>query len=493
MGRALSNNTALAFAVESALATLPGSPVWKRIQPNTITKFGADTSKVARDPMTNTRQRQKGTIVDLDSGVEIEHDLTMELMSDFLPYFMYTVFKGPANSPFTATAVTATGYTVAAGGALAQSTLIYASGFLTAANNGLKVVGAASTGTEIKTSGLSVEAGILGAQNARVEIAGVQGASGDIQIDASGNITSTVLDFTTLGLTVGCWGYNGGTATVNQFATAADRGWFRVRAIAAHLLTIDRRSQTWTTDNGSGKTIHLYFGRFLRDVATDHADYSELSVQWEALYKNLGVTPGTDEYQYAKGNYANELTFNLPLTSKSTVKMAWIGTDTPVPTTVRATNANAPVRPVDVVAVNTTADIARLRVINVDETGITTDFKSMTLSIKNNVNPEKVLAVLGARFMNLGNLEVDIDTAVLFTLSDVLAAIRTNRTCSMDIALRNDDGGLVLDCPAVTLDSGELDFVRNETIKVNIKEAAFPDPILGYVLGITLLPYVPAS
>ena len=36
MSRVLTNNTSLAYAIESALGVLPGSPVWHELEPNSI-------------------------------------------------------------------------------------------------------------------------------------------------------------------------------------------------------------------------------------------------------------------------------------------------------------------------------------------------------------------------------------------------------------------------------------------------------------------------
>ena len=98
--------------------------------------------------------------------------------------------------------MTSTGYTVPALGDLTAGLLIHAKGFPTAANNGLKVVASSSTGTEIKASGLTAES-LTAARGATVEVAGVQGDTADITLNSSGNLTSTTLDFTTLGLNIG--------------------------------------------------------------------------------------------------------------------------------------------------------------------------------------------------------------------------------------------------------------------------------------------------
>jgi len=498
MSRVSTNTVSLAYAIEQTLGVLPGSPIWKLLEPNTINSFGPEITTVSRNPISKDRQRKKGTITDLDSKAEFEADLTMEHFRDFSEGFVFSQYNGPikfgAQETDTLTDVTATGYTVTANGDVADDTLLYARGFTTVANNGLKVAAGTSTATEVKATGLTLEA--APPANASLEVCGIQGAAGDIQIDASGNIGSTLLDFTTLDLTVGQVMWVGGDADITRFGTAAVpsdmRGFARITIITANLLTVDKKANTWVADAGAAKTIHLYFGKFLRNVPVDDADFIERSFQFEAAYPDLEAV-GTDAYEYAKGNYCNEMTLNLPLADKATVTFGFIGTDTDPATITRATNAATPIVPSQAVAFNTSSDIGRLRVTETDETGLSTYFKDISLTLNNNVSPEKVLGTLGAAFMNTGNFEVDVDAKMLFTNRLVSEAIRNNTTVTLDFSLRNDDGGLFLDFPAVTLSGGDKEFPENETITINTPAQAFQDPILGTSIGVSLFGVLPGA
>ena len=115
----------------------------------------------------------------------------------------------------------------------------------------------------------------------------------------------------------------------------------------------------------------------------------------------------------------------------------------------------------------------------------------MTININNNVSPEKVLAVLGARYMNSGNFELDIEAQLVFTNSDVVAAISENRTVTMDMLLKNDDGGMALDIASMTLGAGDMEFPLNESVRINITGQAFKDEILETSIGVTFFPYIP--
>lgn len=495
MGRVLTNTISLEVATEQTPGVLPGSPIWRTVEPNGIGKFGPSLKKMERMPISKNRQHRKGALVDLDSTVEFEADITYAHMLMFSEGLFFSVFKGPFSTPavFEPTAVTATGYTVASGGALAAGALIVARGFANAANNGLKVVLTMSTATEIKAAGLVVET--AAPAGATVEVAGVQGAVADFAINAALNLQATAFNWSTgTNIVAGQFIWIGDIAgATNSFANAADRGFARVVSVSATILVLAKKGQAFVADPGTGKSINVLFGRFVRNVAVDHADYLETTFQFELGYENLQNPGPGDEYEYATGNFANELTFDFPLANKGTIKASFVGLTTANPTVTRATNAGTPKVSVATGAVNTVSDFMRLRITNVDETGLTTDFKSLTMTVRNNVTPEKVLGTLGGKYVNAGMLDVEITANVVFTSSDVIKAIRDNRTVTMEVGFRNDDGGFVFDVPAMCIGEGDKDFPVNQSVSINLKSYAFQDPVLGSSVSLSTFPYLPAS
>lgn len=500
-GRSLTNKFGVSFIEETTLGVLPGSPVWAILEPNAnISKWGNEIKTTPRDPISKLKQRRKGEITDADSGVEIEADLTLESIRDFMPGVYLSKWKGglvwagkEGNGP---TAIAATSITVPnIGAALAQNTLIRVRGAGVKANNAVFLVGAGSTTTSIVITGGTVE---TPPANCTVEVCGVQaGVAGDVQLNGSGNLISTTLNFTTLPLFVGQYLNVGDSANANFYfasgvpATGANFGLARIEAIAANLITLSHRPvSAWTVDAGAGKTIRLLFGRWIRNVDVFNADYLEHSYQFEGVFKDLGGV-GTDYFEYPAGNYIDSVELDLPLTNKATVKYSLIGTITADPTTSRASGASAAVLPNMTDELSTTPDIARLRVLNTDESGLSTDFKSLKITLTQNATREKVLGTKGAKYMNVGNFEVNLDADLLFTNFDVIAAVNSNRTVSIDYSLKNNDGGFVMDVPAMTLGDGKRTFPKNESIHAGVKGMSFIDPTLGYSSSLSIFPYLP--
>jgi hypothetical protein len=510
MGRVITNGTTLSFAREASLGVLPGSPQWYELEPNGINSFGTTISKEARSPISQARARRKGVVTDLDSAVEIEADLTLAHLRLFAEAFLFSAAVGA--DAYLTSAATATGYTVpalsaaqagrllySAAGAGAVS-LIYASGFLTDANNGLNPVTAAHApaATEIKVAGNVAE--VPAATNlVEVQVAGVRGAAGDIKVDANGDLTSIVLDFTTLGIAPGQTIHVGGLDVTHQFFNEENLGFARVRTVAAHKLTLDKTDTVFVlddgTDTGAGGAnlrIDILFGQFVRNVGVNNSGWREISNQFELASPNL-MTAGATGYEYSLGNYADALSITIPLSGKATTTLGFVGTDTLKPSEVRASGAANAKAGGQVEAFGSASDIARLRVQDTDEAGLTTDFKSATFTLTNNVAGEKVIAKLGPKYLNVGNIEVDVESQVIFTNPDVIERIRCNRTVGLDWILRNGDGGVAFDLPTGTLGGGGREYPANQSVMLNATFMAHEENEYGYTLGMSFFPVLPAT
>jgi len=507
MGRVSTNLVSLAYSVEASLGVLAGSPSWKLLEPNNVTAFGATITKVARDPISPDRQRRKGVVVDLDSTVEFEHDLTREVVIDFLEAFSFASARYPyvtgttrvgvqrsGASPYgenlSAVAATDDFQHDAIGGAYTAGRLVFSRGFTNSANNGMHEVDSGSTTTSTVTTSSLVDETPGNTANATMEPAGVRGATADLTwTDATKTLASTVLDFTTLGLTVGQTCHVGGLTSTNQFAGGV--GYGRVSSIAANALIFDKFEGTLAADDaGTGKDIDLLYGAFIRNVTASDADFLERSFHFELALPDLDDTP-LDEYMYAKGNYANQVTFNLPLTEKAVVEVGFVGTDTTNPSTSRETNAATPIEAEQTSAFGTASDVARLAVEELDEDALTTCFKSVSLTLNNQANPEKCLGTLGATYMNTGNYLVDLETQVLFTNGDVAAHIKNNETVTFGFIITNDDGALAVDVPSMTLGDGSLELPRDESVLINLAGEGYKDAVKGYTAAFSLIPAVP--
>jgi len=536
MSRVLTNNVILSYVIESSLGTAPVADndldLWRLLEPNSVGAFGAEISTVARRPISQERGRKKGTVTNLESSVEVEADLTMDAFTDFAEGF---VFAEMANVEFDLKSdsgglpppavATTDDFTVDSVSTLlagkmvyalgAGKSLVYALGYTNAANNGIHelAVDVAATDTTIQVaSTLVAETPGL---NASLQVCGIRVSDGDLTLTVSGSTATLVsaadiADWATLGLQAGQYilvgSPNGSGVVVNALGTAAGAaddtyGYARITSIASGTLNLDKLPSTWgTADNTGDGEADILFGRFLRNVAVtadaDDTRYLERSYQFEAVYPDLGGV-GTDEYEYAVGNFVNELALNMPLTDKATATWGFIGTTTEDITATRknvgATTPHGPansVSPLRSTALNTSSSFAALST-DVISSASDVCFKSLTLTIGNNVSPENCLGTLGASFVNAGLFEVNIEGQMLFTDKAIVNAIKNNTTVTFAAVLSNDNGAFAFDIPAMTLGGGDREFPVDQSVLVNITGEAFNDPtgtIPDVSLGISLFP-----
>lgn len=529
MARVLTNNTSLRYAVESSIGVLPGSPKWRLLEPNSVNTFGAEITTTERRPISAERGRKKGTVVDLASAAEWEADLTLDSFADFAEGF---VFAEWANVEFDLTAdkmkgsalnANATGNVFELGAALSTFTngatfvgkttysatgarsLYHARGYANAANNGLHEQAAAvttgSTSIPVSTSLVTETA----PANAVLELCGVRVTDGDLTLTVSGStatlVSSTdVTNWATLGVRAGMFIHIGSAdssgAVQNALqASAADdtSGYARVTSVSGATLNLDKIPSGWANANNAGTGVaDVLFGRYLRNVGVDKdADderYLERSYQFELAYPDLGGV-GTDEYEYAIGNFANELAISIPLAEKATATWGFVGTNNDNITGTRKTNAANALSPLRTTAINTSSDVVSLTT-DVVSSASDVCFKTLTLTIGNNVSPEKCVGTLGARFVNTGLFEVNLEGQMLFTNKQIVNAIKNNTTVTLLAILRNQDGTIVLDIPSMTFGDGSREFPVDQSVLVNLSGQAINDPsgtIPNVSLGISMI------
>lgn len=489
----------LRSVTETSLAVAPTTG-WLTLQPDQagITDFYLKTTTVAPSPMSVLRQMEAPELVDADAAPKIAADLTLDHMYAFREGMMLSVTKhsgGTGVSRFFVTARTSTDYTVPAGGALQAGTLVHAKGFVNSANNGLFVVGSSSTGTAIKVSGGVAET--VSGYTATVEVVGFRGASGDIQIDASGNITSTVADFTTMGVNAGQVIYVGGVpGTAFAFATAGYGGFVMVTTVAAAKLTTTPVFRQWTqvgADTGVGKTIDLYWTSWLREVALDNADYLEPSYQMELSIPGIGAANAT-VYCYAQGQTVDQ--FEITAASKALIKLGLMfsGTFVTSPSTSRSTGPSTAQAVFERQRFNAVTKQPYLRFTD-GTTGavVSNKFESWKLTHKNGVSPIKQQGTFGTAENIIGKAEVMIDAELFVNQVDGINAAPANTTIAFGSGFRNGDGGVFFAVPSLKFTETPITFPANGPVKLSVKSAGFRDAVGNYTLGLSMFGYLPAT
>lgn len=499
-----SNVTGLRYAEESAvLGVLPGSPVWYPLEPNSYDDFGGSIATIARNPINAGRQRKKGVVTDLDAAGGFNSDLTQFNLKRLLQGFMFADLgeKGttaPINGTLeviTAVDTTADEYSAAAGmDAFAAGDIVFAEGFTDAANNGIKVVTGVTAATDIAVAENLVTE--TPPATASIKIVGFEGAAGDIDVDATGSLpalTSTLADFTTMGLIPGEWIYIGGDTASLAFSNAVNNGFARINSIVAARLEFDKTDSTMVTEASTTETVQLFFGDAIKNEALP-ANQVRRSYQLE---RTLGDNGTGEQSEYLVGAVPGEFTLNVAQADKITIDLSFVAIDneqrdgaTGVKTGSRPVAVEAP-------AFNTSSDFSRTRLSTVDAAdsnpsplfAFVTDF---TVGINNNVSPNKAVGVLGAFDVSAGTFEVGGSTTAYFADIAATAAVRNNADVTQDFAVVKNNGGILFDIGLIALGDGRANVEQDQAITLPLEIAAGVDKF-NRTLLVMFFDYLPTA
>ncbi|MBP6818347.1 MAG: hypothetical protein KBC46_03485 [Ferrovibrio sp.] len=313
-----SNRTRIAGVRETTIGTTPNTPRLRG-----ITFVGESLSSRPDTVKSDTVRADRMNEDALDVGETNAGGLTFELQYPVDKSMIAEIFAsalqadwvsspsrdndGVADSVISDVAATGGVITVTNATAFVVGHLVRNTGFGVSANNGLfRCTTGSATAPAFASQSLANEAAPSAA--ARMKVVGFEGASGDITATADG-LGSTTLNFTTLGLQVGQWIKIGGSGAGYRLATEACNGWARVSAIGAQALTLDNKPAGWTTDDGSGKTLRVFFGDQLKNGTT------QIGLTFERGF----LSQQTPTYIVQRGMEVNSL--RLPIQAKQTVKL----------------------------------------------------------------------------------------------------------------------------------------------------------------------------
>lgn len=497
-----SNITGLRYAEESTTpGVLPGSPIWVPLEPNSYADFGGQLTTLARNPINPSRQRKKGVITDLDASGGFNTDLTQTNLQDLLQGFFFAD-RRVKDTVTGLTNVDGTNEDFEAASGLdvyATNDLIFTSNFSESVNNGLHRVTAAAATSLTVASDLIDET--PGASSKIVKV-GTQGTAGDIDVDISGSLpalTSTTLDFTTLGLIPGEWIFIGGDNAALAFTNEENNGFKRVKTIAANRLTIDKSDNAMVAETSTTETVQIFVGSVLKNELG-----TLVKRRTYQLERTLGAPdaalPLEIQSEYLVGSVANELTFNIAQADKINADLSFISIDNEQRS--GATGIKSGDRPalVEADAFNTSSDFARFKLATVVEGNEAPDplfayVQEATIVVNNNVSPNKAVAVLGAFDVTAGTFQVSGNMTAYFADVAAVQAVRNNSDITFDAIIAKANAGIVVDMPLLALGDGRLGVEQDQAITLPLSMDAATgaqiDPNMDYTLLMNYFDYLP--
>lgn len=437
------NRVKIAVVEESTLGTTPATPEFEEIRLTGAPDLAFTPQTVTSEELRSDRQVSDLALVGAQAGGSIPFEMSYGSHDSLLEAALFNSWNEKAthlNEDSTEiSAVSATAYTVTNKAKdYAEGMLVRASGFTESGNNRLFRAESGTGATSLVMTGGTIEASPP--TTAKLKQVGFQGETADITALADG-LGSTLLDFETLGLSVGEWIKIGGSDTANQFATAVLNDWARISAIDTNKLTLTDLPSGWTTDSGTGKDIMVFVGDFLRNGILKRTFTVE-----ETFQDHSPVT-----YQYFRGMGVNTVEMTIPAQSIITGTFNFLGTAAEI-TETRFTGAT------DKAAGTTSVMNSSSNVGRIAEDGSPISGKNYVLeasiNINNNLRYQNAVGSIGAVGIGAGECNVSGALNTYFDDKTVAEKVINNSETSFDMRVAKNSQVMLFDLPRIKYSGG---------------------------------------
>lgn len=467
-----SASVGLYMAKEASLNTLPVTPVWQQLEPSEIGDVGGETTQTSRTIIRPDRQNNRGAITDLSASADFTQELSQNNANELMQGFCFAKAHESwrtkwLNSEDTGTTVTAgsgsytlgnTAYSVTG---LKVGSLVKASGFKTAGNNGLKKVTAIDTGV-LSVSGVTAE----DVGDGMLEVVGYEVSA---SLTVTGNVKLNFTDADELGLEPGQWIFIGGDT--NKFS---DNGTFfaRIGEIEEDGLILDFTTNSTAITAESATTIDIFWGITIHN----EKDIDKIRRTTYTIEERLGYADQEQtipQASYVSGCVPSEMTITVENSALSKIQYTFTGCRFYTKKGVLATGTR--VDPWDEKGYNNANEVylACLSIVDADAETTKPDplfayMSSGNITINNNTSPQKAVGVLGAFDVAVGKYQCQVSPSVYFCDVEAITAMQNNIDVGMHIIMSRNNEGIIFDIPMMGLGASIPSVSEGEPITMDL-------------------------
>lgn len=476
-----SNVTGTSYAEEACFKQLD-NPVWRAIEANSYSQFGADVKTVARQPINPTRQQKRGRVTDFDAQAGFNMDITkgawVHLMQGF--FFANARQRGttaPLNgNKVSVTSIKSNVVTLSAGIGASVGSIIKFDGFNNAAIDGKTFTASAVEGTTITVTEAIPDVAAPPA-TAALQIVG------EARDAAAATVVNGVLTIDTgtalSALLPGEWVYIQGTG---------NKGFARVASVVGTVVTFDR-----TSFAPIAKTGHTVF--YLGTILRSESDPNLIKRRTYQLERTLGKDQAGTQAEYITGAVPNQFTLNIPSADKMNADFTFVAGGKEHVTGLQGLKPGTRIPSAGETAYNTSSNVVRMRLTLSSDTnsnamplfGYATD---ANIAINNNVTANKAIGTIGAFDASAGNFEATGNVTAYFTDVAAIDAVVRGVEAQLYTIAALENQGIVFDMPSITLGGGQLAVELNRPITVPLS-ATGAQSKFGHTLLMMHFPYLP--
>lgn len=495
-----SNSTGLRYIQETTFGTTPASGNWYDLEPNSYADFGAEITTINRNPINPSRQDKFGVAVDLDAAGGFNTDLTQENVRDLFQGFFFADEITPSSDLGADATASGTIFSVADGTDYNVGDILWATGYANAANNGLHIITAIST-NDLVVAGSSIVDETAPA-DAQLIVVGHQFASADVDVVVTGDYAHLTTTFDATGLlSPGMPVWVGGDGASTDFVNTENNGPKRVKSVTSTQITFDKSDSDMVAETGTGLTIQIFFPRVIKNQTG-----TSIVRRSYTLERTLGApddaSPSQIQAEYLVGCVPNEMTWNIQTADKINLDLAFLAlSSTTVDGATALLSAGGTVNAVEEAdAFNTSSDFTRIRMAvhsTSDEapTPLFAYIQELTLTVNNNLSPDKAISVYGAFDITEGQFRVGGSLTAYFSDVAAISAIQNNSQVTLDWLIAKNNAGIAVDVPLLSLGDGRLSVEQDSPITIpvslNAATGAAIDANMDHTLLVGFFDYLP--
>lgn len=494
MGDVPSEGLALRFAPQPDITADPTAGWWQaRPDKGSLQGWEKTLQTVEDTPIDPNMVDRQGEVVGWSCSPQFAHVLSKDLADNFAEPMLRCVGAHPGGKGqrvYRPTAVVdgAAGedsLTVPANGDLPAKTVIVNRGYGEDANNGKFVTAADSTANAIKVATGTWTAEAAPPENATTGVWGFEGAADDIEIDANGDLISTVEDFTTRGIAVGTLvGFDDDDATHRFGALGAFYAW--VKSVAAHKVELEHHALpdgvNLAADDGAGKTIRVHVFSLYRNYPILSGSYSKKRVFGEIEWPGEG-DDGSTRWTRFKALAVNKVDIAGPLKQKITATVQMVALDVTDELDAasreaaggvgRGDRASTAFQPLAVSLSNTATDLKFVRMLDPTGANIIPKINNWTLSLNNNTKPRDVQGKAGSDEHFFGTFQPSVKVGAYLTSPSQISAAKNNTKMTFDVCVGNGDYTVAFRVPRTALRNPKRTIPANEQVMIDFDAPGF--------------------
>ena len=335
-------------------------------------------------------------------------------------------------------------------------------------------------------------------------------------------LRATATDVTTLGLIPGQWIHIGGDdngATGDAFTGPENNGFARVFAIQGTTdIMLDLTSggtdgeTNPSTEVGGTKEISLFIPDMLRNEATDSSFYDNVTFTQERTLgrPNPVAEPTRIQSEVVKGCFTSEVVINVPAGDAVTVNVTYTALDTEKRDGTAGkeplSDTGSKVAADETDAFNTSSDVSIIKMAILPPTSgagavsvpdrLFAFVTDLTITLVNNINPDKAVGVVGAFDASVGNFEANVAVTAYFADVAGPKAVEDNADVVLYWTVVKEwmgrKAGLLLDVCLLSLGDGLLEVAADESITMPLSGEDGQYGPFGHNASLSEFWYLPA-